>query len=41
MASTELTDAIMKKIHDCEQEIAIWEQLLQHQKEWINDKQKD
>ena len=36
MASTELTDAIMKKIHDCEQEIAIWKELLEHQKDWIN-----
>ena len=41
MASFELTEAITKKINDCQQEIAEWNQLLQIQKEWTNAKASD
>ena len=41
LSSPELVDAVAIKIDECQQEIAVWEQLLQHQKEWINAKASD
>ena len=36
MASSELTEQIEENIQRCQEEIALWEELLEHQKDWIN-----
>ena len=39
MASSELTEQIEENIQRCQEEIALWEELLEHQKDWINGEQ--
>jgi len=38
MSSAELTDEVNKKVQACQNEIDMWEDLLEVQKEWIDAK---
>jgi len=38
MSSAELTDEVNKKVQACQNEIDMWEDLLEAQKEWIDAK---
>ena len=38
MSSAELTDEVNKKVQACQNEIDMWEDLLETQKEWIDAK---